>query len=89
MVFDGEATSFQALQQQLDESVPLRAPVGGQGALDPVRGWYKWRVGQDQVVLVRGDERRDIALDGAVLAGEKVVEGRVLDLKGHGAGIDV
>src|SRR5207244_8389234 len=44
---------------------------------------------EDQVISVRGDERRDIALDGAVLAGEKVVEGRVLDLKGHGTGIDV
>jgi hypothetical protein len=33
---------FQALQQQLDEPVPRRAPVGGQGALDPVRGWYEW-----------------------------------------------
>src|SRR5215510_11911288 len=80
---------FQALQQQLDEPVPLRTPVGGQGALYPIRGWHEWGVGQDQVILVCRDERRDITLNGTVLAGEKVVEGRVFDLKGHGTGIDV
>src|SRR5262245_13115510 len=82
-------TRFQALQQQLDALVPLRAPVGGQGARDPSRRWHKGRVGQNQVVCVRGDECRDIALNGAVLTGEKVVEGRVLHLKGHGTGIDI